>query len=130
MQYGCRVYIDAGGLNHCHIFDVARGANGDQTAEGQSVDRSEPDHFIWFGPGETSYVVQGYYCSTDEEYEFKFGALPTNSGIEYNGDKDKLETQKNHIGIIHFQFARVKEMVERRDVGYQHSFLPSRAKDY
>ena len=128
-QYGCRVYVDNGGLDHRHVFNLAKGALEEQTMDGKSVDESVPDHFFWFGPGETSYTVRGYYCSSDEEYEFNFSKLPKDDQNLFTDDQEQLRRQSNQIGIVRFQFSKVEKMIPRVKDNHRCP-VPTRPTDY
>lgn len=32
-----------------------------------------PDHYFWFGPGETEYVIEGFYADAEHSWPFVFG---------------------------------------------------------
>lgn len=125
--WGCRVYVDKGCNHRLEAYDVTKGAEIEPSCS-KRMDQSEPDHFFWFGPGETSYTVRGFYCSSAEEYGFKFGEL-SRSAARYNPDQETVEDIQGRIGIIRFQFARVKRMEPRTDRGRYHN-VPSLSKDY
>jgi hypothetical protein len=66
----------------------------DMAPPGSVVDQSQPDHFFWFGPGETEYDCRGFYESANEEREFVFGELPNTDESISAADPEFLEKMK------------------------------------
>ena len=91
LAYGARVYVD--------------GATDD---DGKAV----ADHFFWFGPGETQYVVRGFFAGNDSSFRFRFGA-PRAKGSEPSSKRPRLDGTQT-VGCIRVQFCKVSRWVTRK----------------
>ena len=93
LAYGARVYVD--------------GATDD---EGKAV----ADHFFWFGPGETQYVVRGFFAGNDSSFRFRFGA-PRAKGCDPSSAKRPRLDGTQTVGCIRVQFCKVSRWVSRKE---------------
>ena len=103
IAFGARVYVDAGATNV--NYDIV----GSQDDDEAIVDTVEPDHFFWFGPGETSYTIRGFFADNETSVPFIFGTSRT--GDESDDDENVLDAQS--CGCVRVQFAKVEQWVPR-----------------
>ena len=87
MSYGARVYVDRGEPDTVYTSAAVEGDAED------GIDTAVPDHYFWFGPGETEYVarrprrkslrrrprgppaqVRGFFADTESSWPFQFGS--------------------------------------------------------
>ena len=57
VSYGARVYVDRGEPDTVYTSAAVEGDAED------GIDTAVPDHYFWFGPGETEYVVRGFFAA-------------------------------------------------------------------
>lgn len=131
IQYGCRIYIDHGSIRSRHEFDPEQGIRVLKEPD-EFKKKHDPDaynQFIWFGPGETSYTVHGFYCNEEQEYQFQFGEIPRETKEKAHVDEQEILQRKDRLGVIRFQFAKVKRMVPNT-LGKHSQEKPLQAKDF
>lgn len=95
----------------------------------QTHDPDSYNQFFWFGPGETEYTVHGFYCSADEESQFQFGELPRGTQERAGLDPHQVVQRMDQLGVIRFQFAKVKKMVPNTE-GRRRPKKPEQASDF
>lgn len=117
IAYGARVYVDSGDSASNRVFRMASGGSSRGDAQ---TDNAECDHFFWFGPGETTYVVRGFMAGANSSYQFRFGApvkadalddsCPSPPSTKPSSAKKRAEPGRpatSSIGCIRIQFAKV-----------------------
>ena len=75
--YGARVYVDSGAPDV--VYEACGPGRGSDASAASTTDRSTPDHYFWLGPGETEYVVRGFFANKLESYPFAFGSAAASS---------------------------------------------------
>ena len=130
--YGGRVYIDA--PCKCKHHDTSerlgeRHICGRQNAVVKQLNDGM-DHFFWIGPGETEYIIEGFYKNQAESQQFVFAKpaqkLDLAAGVE--GD-DELQNERlmniwRSIGGIRIAFSLLERWKHRGD---DVSFKPKQA---
>ncbi|KAH8097355.1 hypothetical protein JL720_244 [Aureococcus anophagefferens] len=116
--YGARVYVDSGAPDV--VYEACGPGRGSDASAASTTDRSTPDHYFWLGPGETEYVVRGFFANKLESYPFAFGS----GGVRPRGAAgaarraakrarvdDAAARAANELGCLRLQFAKVTRFV-------------------
>ena len=115
VSYGARVYVDRGEPDTVYTSAAVEGDAED------GVDTAVPDHYFWFGPGETEYVarrprrkssrrrrhrgspaqVRGFFADTESSWPFQFGsaAAARRSLGSHNVDEDEPEPKRPLVRV-------------------------------
>ena len=132
MSYGARVYVDRGEPDTVYTSAAVEGDAED------GIDTAVPDHYFWFGPGETEYVVRGFFADTESSWPFQFGsaAAARRSLGSHNVDEDEPEPKRarssvssadvrlaKEIGCVRVQFCKVVKWMKP----LRHAATPRRA---
>ena len=132
MSYGARVYVDRGEPDTVYTSAAVEGDAED------GVDTSVPDHYFWFGPGETEYVVRGFFADSESSWPFQFGsaAASRRSLGSHNVADDEPEPKRarssvssadvrlaKEIGCVRVQFCKVVQWMKP----LRHAATPRRA---
>lgn len=104
--FGARVYVDSGSTA------VTYARAGAEPGDHGDVDAAEFDHYFWFGPGETTYVVHGFYRDAATSFPFEFGSTAANTTGATSGGYEAARD----IGVIRIQFAKVERWLPKRRV--------------
>ena len=121
--YGARVYVDSGAPDV--VYEACGPGRGSDASAASTTDRSTPDHYFWLGPGETEYVVRGFFANKLESYPFAFGSAASSSAraalADANGEAappekrarvdDAAARAANELGCLRLQFAKVTRFV-------------------
>ncbi|KAK7241564.1 potassium channel, partial [Aureococcus anophagefferens] len=121
--YGARVYVDSGAPDV--VYEACGPGRGSDASAASTTDRSTPDHYFWLGPGETEYVVRGFFANKLESYPFAFGSAAASSArsalADANGEAappekrarvdDAAARAANELGCLRLQFAKVTRFV-------------------
>ena len=132
VSYGARVYVDRGEPDTVYTSAAVEGHADD------GVDTAVPDHYFWFGPGETEYVVRGFFADSESSWPFQFGsaAASRRSLGSHNIDEDEPEPKRarssvssadvrlaKEIGCVRVQFCKVVQWMKP----LRHAAAPRRA---
>ena len=132
MSYGARVYVDRGEPDTVYTSAAVEGDAED------GIDTAVPDHYFWFGPGETEYVVRGFFADTESSWPFQFGsaAASRRSLGSHNVADDEPEPKRarssvssadvrlaKEIGCVRVQFCKVVQWMKP----LRHAAAPRRA---
>ena len=132
VSYGARVYVDRGEPDTVYTSAAVEGDAED------GIDTAVPDHYFWFGPGETEYVVRGFFADTESSWPFQFGsaAAARRSLGSHNVDEDEPEPKRarssvssadvrlaKEIGCVRVQFCKVVKWMKP----LRHAATPRRA---
>ena len=131
--YGGRIYIDKPCSCKHHERTERLGEQhvcGKKNAVTKQLNEGM-DHFFWIGPGETEYMIEGFYKNQATSQQFVF-AKPTQDldlaeGFEQNDDRLQNERMMNifrSIGGIRISFSLLKKWKKRAP---NHSFNPKQA---
>ncbi|KAJ8603918.1 hypothetical protein CTAYLR_009723 [Chrysophaeum taylorii] len=124
VSFGARVYVDSGATN---VAYSRAGLVDDPTVV---VDTAEFDHYFWFGPNETEYVVRGFYRDSETSFPFIFGSPDeTAPGVCLGGvhfgestttkttptptPSERLEVARS-LGAVRIQFTKVKKWLKKK----------------
>ncbi|KAH8074541.1 hypothetical protein JL721_2108 [Aureococcus anophagefferens] len=119
--YGARVYVDSGAPDV--VYEACGPGRGSGASAASTTDRSTPDHYFWLGPGETEYVVRGFFANKLESYPFAFGSAAASSArsalADANGEAappekrarvdDAAARAANELGCLRLQFAKLAD---------------------
>ena len=132
VSYGARVYVDRGEPDTVYTSAAVEGDAED------GVDTAVPDHYFWFGPGETEYVVRGFFADSESSWPFQFGsaAASRRSLGSHNVADDEPEPKRarssvssadvrlaKEIGCVRVQFCKVVTWMKP----LRHAAAPRRA---
>ena len=119
--YGGKVYIDTpcchdGCGDDCtHVKSKGSGRLPRQL-------KSEPDHFFWIGPGETEYIIDGFYSSRRSSQQFIFSEPPKSLDLGPSIEDEDLMTRNarlmrawRSIGGIRIAFTTVEGYKDRSE---------------
>ena len=120
MAYGARIYVDRGEPDTVYTSAAVEGHADD------GVDTSAPDHYFWFGPGETEYIVKGFFADSESSWPFQFGSAAAASRAlgSHNVDEEEPEPKRarssvsaadvrlaKEIGCVRVQFCKARVRV-------------------
>jgi hypothetical protein len=132
VSYGARVYVDRGEPDTVYTSAAVEGDAED------GIDTAVPDHYFWFGPGETEYVVRGFFADSESSWPFQFGsaAASRRSLGSHNVADDEPEPKRarssvssadvrlaKEIGCVRVQFCKVVTWMKP----LRHAAAPRRA---
>jgi len=120
--YGGRVFIDTpcdcdhheGADEHDHVCD-SRAKNSAVSKQLNAL----ADHFFWIGPGETEYVIEGFYASRQTSRQFVFAPPPRNLKLDVGVEDDppaktaRLMKVWRSIGGIRIAFSLIDHWKKR-----------------
>ena len=126
VSYGARVYVDRGEPDTVYTSAAVEGDAED------GIDTAVPDHYFWFGPGETEYVarrprrnssrrrrhrgppaqVRGFFADTESSWPFQFGsaAAARRSLGSHNVADDEPEPKRARSSVSSADVRLAKEI--------------------
>ena len=126
VSYGARVYVDRGEPDTVYTSAAVEGDADD------GIDTAVPDHYFWFGPGETEYVarrprrkssrrrrhrgspaqVRGFFADTESSWPFQFGsaAAARRSLGSHNVADDEPEPKRARSSVSSADVRLAKEI--------------------